>query len=56
LPLLIGQVAGGHIARNLGLLWWVREARRLKDFFLAKYLCESVCFSNMFRTAFRGLA
>ena len=48
LPLLIGQVAGGHIVRNLGLLRRVREARKMLDIFLAKYLCESQHFSNMF--------
>jgi hypothetical protein len=48
LSLLIGQVAGGHIVRNLGLLRRVRGARKMLDIFLAKYLCVSRYFSNMF--------
>jgi hypothetical protein len=56
LPLLIGQVAGGHVVRNLGHLRSVREARRFKGFSLAKHLCENAHFSNMFRTAFGGAA
>ena len=56
LPLLIGQVAGGHIVRNLGLLRRVRGARRFKGIFHAKHLCESEYFSNMFRTGFGGPA
>jgi spore coat polysaccharide biosynthesis predicted glycosyltransferase SpsG len=41
LPLLVGQVAGGHIVRNLRLLRRVNEARKTRDIFLAKHLCES---------------
>jgi hypothetical protein len=48
LALLVGQVAGGHIVRNLGLLRRVRGARKMLDIFLAKYLCGSPDFSNMF--------
>jgi hypothetical protein len=48
LPLLIGQVARGHIVRNLGLLRRVSGARKMLDIFLAKYLCGSQDFSNMF--------
>ena len=48
LPLLIRQVAGGHIVRNLGLLRKANGARKFKDFFLAKYLCGSRHFSNRF--------
>ena len=48
LPLLVGQVAGGHIVRNLRLLRRVRGARKMLDIFCAKYLCGSRDFSNMF--------
>ena len=48
LPLLVGQVAGGHIVRNLRLLRRVNEARKTCDTFLAKYLCESHYICNMF--------
>jgi hypothetical protein len=48
LPLLIGQVAGGHIVRNLGLLRRVRGARKTQGIFPAKYLCGSLDFSNIF--------
>jgi hypothetical protein len=48
LPLLIGQVAGGHIVRNLGLLRRESGARKMQDIFRAKYLCGSRDFSNMF--------
>ena len=48
LPLLIGQVAGGHIVRNLGHLRSVRGARKMLDICLAKYLCGSRDFSNRF--------
>ena len=48
LPLLIGQVAGGHIVRNLGLLRRINEARKTRDIFLAKYLCERHDICNMF--------
>ena len=56
LPLLVGQVASGHIVRNLGLLRRVRRARRFKDIFLAKYLCGTRHFSNMFCEAREALA
>ena len=56
LPLLIGQVAGGHIVRNSGLLRRVNGARRFKDIFLAKYLCGSPHFSNMFCEAREAVA
>jgi hypothetical protein len=48
LPLLIRQVARGHIVRNLGLLRRVEEARKTQDIFLAKYLCGRSHFSNIF--------
>ena len=41
LPLLVGQVAGGHIVRNFRLLRRVNESRKTRDIFLAKYLCGS---------------
>jgi hypothetical protein len=56
LPLFIGQVAGGHIVRNLGLLRRVGAARKMLDIFLAKYLCESRHFSNMFCSISGGAA
>ena len=56
LPLLIRQVAGGHIVRNSGLLRRVNGARKFKDIFLAKYLCGSRHFSNMFCEAREGVA
>ena len=48
LPLLIGQVAGGHIVRNLALLRRVNGARKRQAISLAKYLCGSRHFSNRF--------
>jgi hypothetical protein len=48
LPLLIGQVAGGHIVRNLALVRRVNGARKRQDISLAKYLCGRRHFSNMF--------
>jgi hypothetical protein len=48
LPLLIGQVAGGHIVRNSGLLRKLNGAQKTQHIFLAKYLCGSLHFSNMF--------
>jgi hypothetical protein len=48
LPLLIGQVAGGHIVRNLALLRRVKRARKTQDISPAKYLCGSQHFSNRF--------
>ncbi len=48
LPLLVGQVAGGHIVRNLRLLRRVNETRKTRVIFLAKYLCESHYICNMF--------
>jgi hypothetical protein len=51
LPLLVGQVAGGHIVRNLRLLRRVNETRKTRDIFLAKHLCESHYICNMFCNA-----
>jgi hypothetical protein len=51
LPLFIGQVAGGHIVRNLRLLQRHNETRKTWDIFLAKHLCVSHHFSNMFCNA-----
>ena len=51
LPLLVGQVAGGHIVRNFRLLRRVNETRKTRDIFLAKYLCESHYICNMFCNA-----
>jgi hypothetical protein len=48
LSLFVGQVAGGHTVRNLGLLRRGSGARKTLDIFLAKYLCGSQHFSNMF--------
>ncbi len=48
LALLVGQVAGGHIVRNLGVLRRVRGRRKMLDIFLAKALCGSRDFSNRF--------
>ena len=48
LPLLVGQVAGWHIVRNLALLRRVKGARKTQDISLAKYLCVSQHFSNRF--------
>jgi hypothetical protein len=48
LPLLVGQVAGGHIVRNFRLLRRINEARKTGNIFLAKYLCESYYIRNMF--------
>ena len=56
LPLLIGQVAGGHIVRNLGLLRRVNGAQKTRDIFLAKHLCGSPHFSNMFCEAREAVA
>ena len=56
LPLLVGQVASGHGVRNLGLLRGVKGARKMLNIFLAKYLCGSLCFSNMFCEAARAPA
>ena len=51
LPLLVGQVAGGHIVRNFRLLRRVNEARKTWDISLAKHLCESHYICNMFCNA-----
>jgi Na+/glutamate symporter len=56
LPLFVGQVAGGHIVRNLRLLRRVNETQKTWDIFLAKYLCGSHYFSNMFCNARKALA
>ena len=56
LPLLVGQVAGGHIVRNLGLLRRVRGAQKTLEIFLAKYLCGSHYICNMFCNARKALA
>ena len=48
LPLLIGQVAGGHTVRNLGVLRRGRGTPESNDFSLAKYLRGSRYFSNKF--------
>jgi hypothetical protein len=55
LPLLIGQVACGHIVRNLALLRRVNGSRKTRDIFLAKHLCESQHFSNRFCEARRAV-
>jgi hypothetical protein len=47
-PLLVGQMAGGHIVRNFRLLRRVNETRKTRDIFLAKYLCGSHHICNMF--------
>ena len=51
LPLFVGQVSGGHIVRNLELLRRGNGARKTRDIYLAKYLCGSHYFSNMFCNA-----
>ena len=51
LPLLIGQVSRGQIVRNLGLLRRAEAAQKTRDIFLAKHLCGSQYFSNMFCNA-----
>jgi len=51
LPLVVGQVAGGHIVRNLRLLRRINETRKTRDIFLAKHLCESHYICNMFCNA-----
>lgn len=56
LPLLVGQVARGHVVRNLGLLRSAEGARKTQDIFLAKYLCGSQYFSNMFCNAREALS
>jgi hypothetical protein len=56
LPLLIGQVAGGHIVRNLRLLRRINETRKTWDIFLAKYLCGSHYICNMFCNAGKARA
>ena len=56
LPLLVGQVARGHVVRNLGLLRSAEGARKTQDIFLAKYLCGSQYFSNMFCNARKALS
>jgi hypothetical protein len=56
LPLLIGQVAGGHIVRNLAFLRRVNGARKTQGISLAKYLCGSRDFSNRFCEARGALA
>jgi hypothetical protein len=56
LPLLIGQVAGGHIVRNLGHLRGINETRKTRDIFLAKHLCGSHYICNMFCNAGKVLA
>ena len=48
LPLLVRQVAGGHIVRNLGVLRKANETRKTRDIFLAKDLCGSHHICNMF--------
>ena len=55
LPLLVGQVAGGHTVRNLGLLRRTGEARKSKGFFFAKYPCGIYPFSGMFCEAREGI-
>ena len=42
----------GHIVRNLQHLRRVKRAQKFKGFFLAKYLCGSGHFSNMFCEVF----
>lgn len=56
LPLLVGQVAGGHIVRNLRLLRKVNEIQKTQEIFLAKHLCGTHHFSNMFCNAGKALA
>jgi hypothetical protein len=48
LSLLLRQVAGRHIVRNLRLLRRGSGVQKTLDIFLAKYLCGSHYFSNMF--------
>ena len=56
LPLLVGQVAGGHTVRNLGVLRRSGRTQETQDFFLAKFICGSHYFSNMFCNAREALA
>lgn len=56
LPLLIGQVAGGHIVRNLALLRRVNGSQKTRDNSLSKYLCGSQHFSNRFCEASKAPA
>jgi hypothetical protein len=48
LPLLIGQVAGGHTVRNLGDLQQRKGQLKSFAFFFAKHLCGNRHFSNRF--------
>ena len=56
LSLLIGQVAGWHIVRNLRLLRRQEGSQKTQCIFFAKYLCGSGHFSNMFCNALGVLA
>ena len=48
LPLLIGQVTGGHGVRNLGHSQGRGGQLKFHAFFFAKHLCGTWMFSNMF--------
>ena len=48
LPLFIGQVAGRHTVRNLGVLREKKGQLKSFAFFFAEYLCGRRHFSNMF--------
>jgi hypothetical protein len=56
LSLFIGQVAGGHIARNLRLSRRSVAIRKMQDIFLAKHMCGSDDFSTMFCNVRAALA